>query len=459
MTRKILRAIGWVVGGLVALTVALYLMAVVINWRDQEPSAAAVRFESLYRDRPAVADDDNAFIDVMGFDVAPGEDVHQMGLKRLAWMREANGPAMLDPAKDPLGKPFDPKASRHPTVEQLFNACKPGHSTCAAAFGDGDEIFERWMASERWLLERYRALLGRAGWREEVPSDLAAPLPSYQLVMNGQKLWLLNARRLAAKGDHAAVKELLEADVRFWRKVLEASDILISKMIATAALNRHFELGNLILRELPPASAMNAMPAQWHAAISDLERSMLRCLVGEWIFAHRVLPPAAVAHGDKDFFSAGMRAVTVKPFFQPQATMNRLAEYNSRTAEILNVPVRDYEAALNQATEAAEQNANDLIPPSSIYNIVGEILLAIGQGAYGTYFGRVADIEGVRRAALAAVMLREAKMQAGEVAAALTTASLRNPYNDSPFEWDEDAQAILFRGLEAGARGEHRLYY
>ena len=44
--------------------------------------------------------------------------------------------------------------------------------------------------------------------------------------------------------------ESWERDLRFWRIVLQSSDILVSKMMATAMLNRHFEWGNLVLRTL-----------------------------------------------------------------------------------------------------------------------------------------------------------------------------------------------------------------
>jgi hypothetical protein len=62
----------------------------------------------------------------------------------------------------------------------------------------------------------------------------------------------------------------------------------------------------------------------------------------------------------------------------------------------------------------------------------------------------------VRRAALAVVTMRAANV-AVYVPAWLATNSLRNPYHDRPFEWDGDA--VLFHGLEAGTRGEHRLSF
>jgi hypothetical protein len=79
--------------------------------------------------------------------------------------------------------------------------------------------------------------------------------------------------------------------------------------------------------------------------------------------------------------------------------------------------------------------------------------------AIASYACRVADIEGIRRAALTAVRLRAAHVEPSDVAAALATSELRNAYDDSPFFWDEKSNAIVFQGLEAGERGAHRIYY
>jgi hypothetical protein len=56
-------------------------------------------------------------------------------------------------------------------------------------------------------------------------------------------------------------------------------------------------------------------------------------------------------------------------------------------------------------------------------------------------------------------MLREASIKAFDARAALAASTLRNPYDDQPFAWDEEENAIVFRGLEAGERGKHRTYY
>jgi hypothetical protein len=448
-------------GGIVGLCIAAYLVALAINWRDREPSPTALRFASLYRDRPAAADEDNAYIYVMGFTVAPDESPYQMGLRRIAWLRESTSLQPLDISRDPLGKRPDYRVGRLAAIREFIDACKPASVSCDTAFGTGDGVFEQWMASESWLLVRYRELIPRRGWRETVPTDLSAPFPSYQLVMDGQKLLLLNAKILARRGEYASVRQLLEEDLRFWRGVLESSDTLVSRMIATAAITRHFELGNLIFREIPPGDVMAAVPAEWNVALSESELSMRRCLVGEWTFmsaALRNMMTYRSAPNDESFASGVLGRLTA-PFYQQQDTINAHAEYLSEMAERMSVPLDEYEEALSRATEFSARTRSEAVPPRSVYNIIGRIATGVGAYDYGSYARRVGDLEGVRRVALAAVTLRAAKVAAAEVPAQLAVTSLRNPYDDRPFEWDPKSSAIIFRGLEPSERGVHRIRY
>jgi hypothetical protein len=53
-------------------------------------------------------------------------------------------------------------------------------------------------------------------------------------------------------------------------------------------------------------------------------------------------------------------------------------------------------------------------------------------------------------AALVAVTLRAANVDPANVAAALAASSLRDPYTNRPFEWNEKDGAVVFRGLELG---------
>lgn len=459
---RALKVVAWIAAGLVGLCVAIYLIIVAVNWRDREPSAAAVRMADLYRDRPAVPDEDNAFIYVLGFSVAPPESPYQMGLKRFAWLQEPNPTATAPTTRDPLGQPVDYKTHRPAAVRNFLTACMNGNPDCANAFVSADGVFEQWMASEDWLLPRYRELIHYHGWRESGPFKVFDPLPPYGLVVDGQRLLLLNAQVLAKRGDYAGVRDLLEEDSTFWRHVLESSDILISRMIATAAVTRDFELGSLVLRNVPSAHVKEALPTAWSRPFSESELSMLRCLVGEWMYISgpvhnadeslQALSPDSILPRTMKWLS--------KPLYQPQDFMNRYAAYFLEVARLLSVPPDRFESAVNQAETFAQRTNSENFPPRSPYNVMGQILMGMdAANDYGKYARRVEDLEGIRRAVLLAANLRAAGVKADDVSAALKTNTLREPYHNTPFEWDEKGSDIVFHGLELADRSVHRIFY
>lgn len=426
--RKTLRIIGWCVAALVGLGVAIYLIVVVINWSDRQPSAVALQFTRDYRDRPVVADPDNGFLYVMGFGAPAGASPHDM---------------------------------RPAAVKNFITTCRQGGPDCPGALQNGGSVFQQWSSSESGLLPRYLELIRHSGWLETVPFDARTPLPPYARAVDGQMLMFLDAQSLAQHGDYAGVKSLLDQDLRFWRKVLESSDLLISKMIATACIQRDFELGNLVLREIPPEHVLDAMPAGWNVPISESERSMHRCLVGEWIYMSRSLREAGLAaqSSAQKSFCLRIRTRLADSLYRQQDTINRNAEYILQMSELLNVPLDRYENAVSQTAALARQTQSEVMPPHSLYNIVGQILLGVGAFDYARYGRRVSDLEGLRRAAVLAVTLRSMKIEATQISAAVNASALREPYHNRPFEWDEAGSALVFRGLETGDRGVHHLYY
>jgi hypothetical protein len=394
----------------------------------------------------------------MGFEAPPGTSPQDLGERRIAWMLGASDERPLNRAEDPLPERLTYVDSRPPKVREFVDACSTDSAECAAAFATSAPVLAEWAALDGSLLDRYEELIARTEWREFVV-DLNAPWPSYASAVNAQRFLLLKASALAEQGDAAAVNALLAADGRFWRTVLASADQLITKMIAAAALTRHFEWGNLVLRKLAPVEAARATPAEWRTEIADSERSMRRCLIGEWIFVSTTL--AKLNDGGEESVSLADRASGLigAPFFQRQDTLNDYAEYYALVSDALDAPLAQYRAAVDRATELALRTADEAFPPRTPYNVMGAVLMASGVGEFGGYAGRVADVEGTRRAALAAVTLRTEGVSAGGAEAWLSAAALRNPYDDRPLIWDETDKAVVFRGLEPGERGEHRLYY
>lgn len=263
--KRLLKTVGWLVGGAIGLVVAVYVLLLLINLRDQPPSEFAQRLEAIYRNRPEVADADNGYIYAMGFPVAPDADPQAAGLQRLAWLRHrAEHPEdWMQP--DPL-QSFEPTSS--PAAKRIFDACGWSSDNCDTALEAADATLPEWFTAEQWRVDRYRTLLARPGWLETLPPDVTTPLPAYAPVLQAQRLLLARAYYLAGQRDANGVREILEQDVRFWRTVLATSDILISRMIAVAALARHFNMGNLALRRLPPEMQLAAMPEAWRSPLT-----------------------------------------------------------------------------------------------------------------------------------------------------------------------------------------------
>ncbi len=461
--KRMLKWSAWLLGGLLLIPIVCYVTLLLINWRDQAPSEAALRLAADYRNRPAVADADNAYVYVMGFPVAPAADPHDAGTRRIAWIRSFQPDAQFPPG-DPVAT-YDGHKSSRSSVGQKFSACTIGSKECVAALEAGDDELRAWIASEQWLLDRYLALAQRPNWLETLPFDTRAPLTFHGMLYDGQKLLLAQAYIEAGQNNAAAVRELLGKDARLWRTVLASSDILITKMIAVASLKRTLLTGNLVLRRLPPELQLAAVPEEWTLPLTNSERSMRRCLTGEWMWAGHVFDQTVTSRsfvptgdGEDDAFEALMGRVWT-PLMQPQDAKNRYAEVFIQASEALDVPIDDFPAGLEQA-RAIFDNAHAANNPfANLYNPMGRVLLAIASGAYTSYPPRVADLEGVRRAAVLTTELRARKVAQQNISAALAASQTRTPYTGEPFTWNEKEQAIVFVGLEANERGRHALTY
>jgi len=448
--RQVAKALAWVVGSVIALAVVVYLAALAVNWRDEPPSATARRFTELYAAVPAVADEDNAYVYLMGLHAAAGEDPNEAGRRRLAALRAS---------RDWRNDPASARTTVYPLKAQAFrSSCTDDELDCLTAFAMAPALLEEWTAAEPLLLPRYQDLLKYRAWRDEFPHDVSLPLPSFSEAFDGQRLLLLRAYILAERGETAEIATLLASDVRFWRNVLESTDMLITKMVATAALYRHFEWGNLVLRRLPVGSAAAAVPSGWSSPLTGAERSMRRVMTGEWLFVSATLQRLesdGVLLPDSWLDRVGTNVL--ERFYQPQDTVNRLADYYWGLSETFDAPLEAYRIAITRAESLALATADSAFE-RRLYNVRGAVHLA-NVSDFSQYAARVADVEGVRRAALAAVTLRDAAIAAVDVEATLRASELRNPYDDNPLQWDPADGAIVFRGLQDGARGEHRLHY
>jgi hypothetical protein len=461
LLKRLLKGLAWVAGSFVGLVVVLYLVLLAINWRDRPPSETALRFAADYRDRPAVADTDNGFVYVTGSFVKPGEDPQAAGVRRIAWLneefRKPDHGYIAPPEKE-----YDFKAARSPAVRAISDACREPGSECLQAMKLGSATLAEWSASERWLLERYQTLIALPAWLETAPLEPQMPLPSYNVATEGQRLLFVEAWKRAGEKDVAGVRNLLSQDVRFWRHTLECSDMLISKMIAVAGLRRHFKFANLVLRRLPAGSEAQARPPEWDAEITRSERSMMRTLVGEWVFASHILEQEKVSDWwppeEEGTFVKRVFQLAAAPLFQKQDFSNEQAVMFVKVNAALDVPYSQYRDAIPRARAILNGSQGEL-PMFRLYNPIGAFFRWINSWNYETYSERVVDIEGQRRAALLASELRSRGVTAAQVAAELATSAIRDPYSGEPLGWDAQKGVLTFTGLERAPRGVHEYIF
>jgi hypothetical protein len=452
---KGLKVFGIALGSCIGLILVVYLAFFFVNWNDRPASAAVARMEAVLH-RPQPADDVNAYVYMMGMAARPDQDPRAMGKRHIALMKEAVALPWTSAIPDLGGPAYDFKVLRKPEVNALSKAID---GASWQVLERDESIITGWIKSEQWLLDRYSALLKHPAWREDVMShDERLPLPPYHVAMEGQKVYLAHAWQIAGTGDAAAVQALLEADLQYWRRCLESSDMLISKMISTAAIKRHLTLGVLVLRRLPPERASEAMPKQWSSPISDAERSMLNSFSGEWKYLDGIIKRSKGQPG-RSFGTA-----LYEHFFgftlQTQDTSNNYAEFLAASADTLAVPYPQYRIGLLRATGMRISAIDGGATPKRMYNIAGDILFKVGvAGNYTMYADRTNDLEGVRRIALLAVGLRARGVKPEQMQQQLDLAAERHPFDGTPFAWNAKTGQIVYTALYTRNIGNPAVWY
>ncbi len=456
----------WILGLPLALVVVLYLVLLAINWHDQPPSAAALKLQQISDARPKIRDEENAYIYLLGFSIAQEEDPWVWGKKRLAWAQKMTTQSHIDENTDWdfTGENFANLSGGKPSINQLLEGCKTMDVQCQALFQENEPEITHWVMSNKWLLERYLILLSLNEWQEAIPFDLRMPFPPYLQALQAQKLLLANTWLAARHTNTSAVKAMLEQDIRFWRRLQASSDVLISRMIAIAAIQRHFDWSQAILRQFPPEKMIEAIPDNWHSPISRTERSMLRTWVGEWQFVNRITQQTLDELGfpidfeqdhsllEKSLWFLG------KPLLQPQDSSNRYADLLLESDRLFQVPYPQIPQAAEQARNLWNEHHGSTFPHRA-YNILGDMLLATEGADLTDYCLRVTDLEGIRRLTLASIDLYARSVPPDQVVTALKKSPYKDPYTGKPFSWNKANQSLVFQGLAKGEHGKHQFRY
>ena len=429
-----------------------------INWRDAAPSRDALRMQATLDARPVVADADNAYIDALGFGAPPGVDARASGFQRLTWLRarmaDASTPVVLDyPDPD-----VDLRAVLPAAWKTLDKACGTVGPACRSALEAHARQGDR--TARLATLDRYDAMLGRQSWHEDIDLVVRAPLPGYGNLLHAQRMSMASLWLSAPTRGAVVTIDALDADLRFWRRVLASSDLLVTKMIAAAAVRHHLQWAPLVLSRVTAQGRGLTPPVELARPLALEERSLRRTLAGEWrwiqLGIRHSMPGNDVGQSGEPNWVQRLDRVLGTPFFQPQDTANR-------SAASMATAVAWSEASYRAVGARAPAPRTD--PDASThwsgfaYNPVGRTLIEIAGPGLRSYATQAADLEGVRRAAMAAIALRARSVQPEQVAAALAAGPWRSPYDGAPLTWDAGARCIVFVGRAPADRARTCVAY
>lgn len=430
---------------------ALYLYVLAVNSRDRPPTAVATQMRALIEQRPQVPAEDNAYLFVLGVRAPDDIDPREAGKSRLAWI-ESRGYAEGASTPDPL--PTNHLRQDRPKhIQQLIDTCRPMAAACVAEVEATLPAIAEWLSPDELTLVRYQQLLEHPAWLESIAPDYDAPLPNYEDILDGQRLYFVALRELSLRGQTDAVRERLEKDIRFWRMVLRSADTILVKAIAATALHAHFASSMFAFKALPVNERERAIPASWSEEISVEERSIRRALAGELMLIDRTY--LATEEGDlleKRSSEKGIiwRAVynAFMYFYQHQDAHNRIASDLDALARAFEGPLSEYAEQRSRFAQEPTQRVLDWL-----YNPIGDYLFQTAASVFREYTVRFGDIEGVRRAALLTARLRASGVTAENIEERLRESSLRNPYTNEPFAWNAADGTVEFVGLGNGKAG------
>jgi len=408
--------------------VALVLVGVplLMNLRDEKLTPEAIAF--MKAERPAVADEQNAYYHVLGFDAALADDPHKAGK---AWLAAVDAAQVKLLAGTPAPWPEAPKG-----LPKIDSVCAPEKASCIRSLKDNAEAHLA-LAKQAAVVARYRRLHSYPAYLESGQARLYAyPLPRYLPLADAQRLFLLDVAQRLERGEAHEAMAALRDDIAFARRMLAGSRTLIHKMAAAAQLQRAVLFASDALNSHRAAIGPRAaILAEALTPLTDPERAITPALRSELVMAASAMEPGRWRGED---VGLGVHGALLKPFYKHNATVNTIYRFTRAWSDVDYAPAPQ----LTQSFERAKAGEPQYSVAHLVYNPVGKLLFSNNAPSLSGYFERLHDADAlVRMVALQAdVVAQELKPE--DVAAVAERS--RNPYTGKPYDWDVEKRQLSF---------------
>lgn len=430
----------------ILLVIAYLLLVIVVNWKDQPPSATVKAFEQSIISRSTITYSENGFIYFLGLEAPENIDPIDLGIERSDWMLKVSDQHLE--IYDDFPQNFDELEEYFsPELNIVVNACKKIDKNCMQSIEEHKTILSQWFHENTWLVERYHQLIGYSLWDELPILNINMPMPRYSHVINLQRLYYIHIVLNENHYDSFQIAKILNEDLKFWKNTLANNKYIISKLISAAAIRSNFNWANIILTQYFHHDVDISNYSSLIIPFNDQELSMQPCYIGEWIFSKNIFSYA------NEMEISNIELFLSKFLFQEQDYRNHYAELMLEISSTVDVDINNFESAIHKLKDEDKPKSyfEKLISP---YNMLGKhIIDSIPVSQYGNYASAVKDLEGARRALLLSLKL----LTKEDVD--FSSAQFSNPYNNQPLIHDKDDRVITFQGLSPSDRHIYQYSY
>lgn len=314
--------------------------------------------------------------------------------------------------------------------------------SCLAFYQSHAGLVADTISDNELLLSRYQDLYQYTHFQDETVQMFLTDLISLHRIFQARigRLWLQNKK-------HAAL-DLLDKDIRFWKKVCASDTGLLHKMTSIAVLDKDIRLYSELLTEDHALVGQSQAATQLASSLATEQYGLKASFRREYQISAGYMI-AGVGNVEYGLFSSGEATLVDKLFslifFRKNATVNSLHKIYLAQIELsMRAPDR-YQSAATEYNKIISRYS-DIYRLDMVYNPIGKILLTIAIPSFENYIVMFNNLELSRRLILLKQELLQKNIKGLAVNDYLLQSStdLTNPYNLKAAQYDQQKAELYF---------------
>ncbi|MBY0572560.1 MAG: hypothetical protein K2P84_02665 [Undibacterium sp.] len=279
-------------------------------------------------------------------------------------------------------------------------------------------------------MRRYKQLIEMGQYQDLQRASPGTPLPQFGTPLRFAKIYLA---QLSIEKDPLVFLIALKKDMKFWRMVLNQSTTLISKMIATAVISNDLQYLSEFLQNKTFTTQQQRLIQELLVVLSKDELDISKAIWGEGRMMMSI-------------YNSMKENQLVRMTSQYNATLNIYYDFAVKPdIDLAKLSSMKLAQALSQTRPSRQLPLT--WSPSSLYNIMGKLLVVDASPSFIEYIARVHDLNGMILLVQLQLSLKSLPIEALEDG--IKKSPIKNPYTNQAMLWNKANGTIEFKCLEA----------